>query len=240
MLSRVGMHLKGHVLLFDRRPAVRAYDEATGLSLLLIVVLLETLRATHGFVGSFFGWFAPLWLRLPALLALALLSIRVIARVPFVDLGFRPWRAWSTVERSYFVQALLIANAVFLIAFRTQLRAHVESGAATDIFWGVFVPYLFYGFYQEVLYRGILQTELIARWGAGAGILISNLVYTFGPLHMYYFAARTSIAVPMFAAIFAMGLLFGLIYRRSGNLWIPAVMHAVGNAYMVTCLGTLT
>lgn len=39
---------------------------------------------------------------------------------------------------------------------------------------------------------------------------------------------------------FAMGLLFAWIYRRSGNLWLPAVLHAIGNAYMVTSLGKLT
>ena len=41
----------------------------------------------------------------------------------------------------------------------------------------------------------------------------------------------------MFAAIFAIGLLFGTVYRLSGNLWIVAVMHAIGNAFMVTAMG---
>ena len=45
------------------------------------------------------------------------------------------------------------------------------------------VPYLFYGFYQEVVYRGMLQSELVRRWGAFAGVLVANLLYTFGPLH---------------------------------------------------------
>ena len=43
----------------------------------------------------------------------------------------------------------------------------------------------------------------------------------------------------MFAAVFAIGLLFGVLYWRSGNLWIVAVMHAVGNAYMVSSLNPL-
>lgn len=37
----------------------------------------------------------------------------------------------------------------------------------------------------------------------------------------------------MFAAIFAIGLFFGVLYRRSGNLWLPASFHAVGNAVIV-------
>jgi len=65
------------------------------------------------------------------------------------------------------------------------------------------------------------------------GILVANVLYTFGPLHWYYFASPASLAVPMLAAIFAIGLFFGILYRRSGNLWIAAVMHAIGNAYVV-------
>ena len=98
-------------------------------------------------------------------------------------------------------------------------------------------PYLVYGFYQEVLYRGLLQTELVRRWGPVAGILTGNLLYTFGPLHYYYFFAKASLAAPMFAAIFAIGLLFAVVFHRTGNLWIVATMHAFGNAYAVGAAG---
>ena len=107
-----------------------------------------------------------------------------------------------------------------------------QTGIASSL-WNVFVPYLFFGFYQELVYRGMVQLELVRRWGAPIGILVANVLYTFGPLHWYYFATRGSLAGPMFAAIFAIGLLFGVIYRRSGNLWIVAVFHAIGNAYFV-------
>ena len=53
------------------------------------------------------------------------------------------------------------------------------------IVWTVFVPYVVFGFYQEVLYRGMLQTEL----------------------------------------------------GRSSNLWIVAVMHALGNSYIAGSFG---
>ena len=68
------------------------------------------------------------------------------------------------------------------------------------------------------------------------GILSANVFYTFGPLHWYYFAAQASLAVPMFAATFAIGLFFGVLFWRSGNLWIVAVIHGIGNAYIVGSL----
>ena len=115
------------------------------------------------------------------------------------------------------------------------LRAILSQPNALTIIATVFVPYLFYGFYQEVVYRGMLQSELVRRWGALAGILAANVLYTFGPLHWNYWSP---VNLPMFAAIFAIGLFFGILFHRSGNLWIVAIMHGIGNAYIVGSLGS--
>jgi membrane protease YdiL (CAAX protease family) len=64
-------------------------------------------------------------------------------------------------------------------------------------------------------------------------LLVSNTLYTFGPQHSHYFSSKPSLAVPMLAGIFAIGLVFALIFHRSRNLWIVAVMHGFGNAYAV-------
>ena len=42
----------------------------------------------------------------------------------------------------------------------------------------------------------------------------------------------------MFAAIFLIGLFFGVLFRRSGNLWMAAIFHAIGNAYIVVSVGS--
>ena len=92
------------------------------------------------------------------------------------------------------------------------------------------------GFYQELVYRGMLQSELTRRWGAPAGILVANVAYTFGPLHFYHLSGPSP--VPMFAGIFAIGLFFGVLFARSGNLWMVGVFHGIGDAYL-TGLGSL-
>ena len=176
----------------------------------------------------------PFWLFVPLLLAIALLMLRFVARVTFSEIGFYRWREWQPIEKSYFLQLLVLANVVFPLVFADRLRAILAQPSALLILVTVFVPYLFFGFYQEVVYRGMLQSELVRRWGPWAGILVANVLYTFGPLHWNYFSSRGAIALPMFASIFAIGLFFGLLYRRSGNLWIVAVIHGIGNAYIAT------
>ena len=225
------VHLQGHVLFFDRKPGIH-HDSFAGIRLLILAVTLEGIRL--GLVR----WLSPalpLLVLVPLLLAIALLSVRFLAGLKFAQIGFRPWREWTATEKSYFVQLLVIANVVFPLVFAARLRAILSQPNALSIVATVFVPYLFYGFYQEVVYRGMLQSELVRRWGAFAGILVANLLYTFGPLHWNHFSP---VNIPMFASIFAIGLFFGILFRRSGNLWIVAVTHGIGNAYIVTSLGS--
>ena len=183
--------------------------------------------------------FVPLWMLLPGVLGIALLLVREVANVGLAPLGLRPWRDWTTTERSYFFQVVVIANVVFPTVFAAQLAQRALPPGIVWGLWHVFVPYLFFGFYQELVYRGMVQRELVRRWGAIVGIVVANLLYTFGPLHWYYFSSPASLRWPMFAGIFAIGLFFGAVYQRSGNLWIVGFFHAIGNAYIVWAVGSI-
>jgi membrane protease YdiL (CAAX protease family) len=182
----------------------------------------------------------PLLILVLLLLACALLLVRFVAPLKWSQIGLYPWSEWTPIEKSYFVQLLVIANVMFPVVFAGRLRPILAQPTALTTVWNLFVPYLFFGFYQEVVYRGILQTELVRRWGAFIGILIANLLYTFGSLHWNYYSAQSSVAIPMLSSIFAIGLFFGILFRRSGNLWIVAVIHGIGNAYIVTSLMKVT
>ncbi len=93
---------------------------------------------------------------------------------------------------------------------------------------------MIWGFYQEYLYRGLLQTELVRRWGAVAGILVSNLLFTFGPLHAYHLwiGVNAPSHLFIFVAIFAIGLYFGVLFQSSKNLWIIGILHGLGDFFI--------
>jgi uncharacterized protein len=229
--STLGALWRGHAFLFDKKPEPATFGEAAGVRLLLIVAGLEIIRLLR---NQFLLSFLPFWLEVPIYLVLALAGVRFVARVGWGQIGFIPWKQWNTTEKSYLIQVIILVNVVFLALFGARVRAAL---ADPSVLWTVFVPYLVYGFYQEVLYRGMLQTELVRRWGSLTGILVSNLLYTFGPLHYYYLLSKAPLAVPMLASIFAVGLLFAIVFHRTGNLWIVAIMHAFGNAYAVGTFG---
>jgi membrane protease YdiL (CAAX protease family) len=223
-------HLRGHLLQFDARP-FPALGDGAGARLLLAAAMLEVARLA---AVRWLQPMLPLWVLLPLLLAAALLAIPLVVGRRFSEIGLRRWGDWTRTERSYFLQVLVIANVVFPAVLGEALRQRLAQSSPAAVFAGVFLPYLCYGFYQELVYRGMLQLELVRRWGPLAGVLAANLLFTFGPLHWHYFPSR--VAVPMLAVIFVMGLFFGTLYRRSGNLWLPAVFHALGNAWAVTAL----
>jgi membrane protease YdiL (CAAX protease family) len=233
MLSRLTSHLKGHILLFDVQPRP-SYGSSAGVRLLLIFVLLEGILGPRLWILSALKLpIIPASVRVPLLLIVVLLLIRYFAGLQLAGVGFKPWRNWSLSERSYFIQVIVLINGIFALLAAPRLQVlfadpEVERRAPL-----VFFTYLVWGFYQELMYRGILQTELVRRWGVWPGILVSNILFTFGPLHFYHLSERPlSRSMPMFAAIFAIGLFFGALFRRSGNLWLVGTFHGIGDAYL--------
>jgi len=221
---RIPRHLRGHFLLFDSKPRP-SYPSRAGLRLLAAFLLLEVVIGPRFHLLTLLGLPQPApWIRILALLALAVALVKLFARIDLSAIGFIAWREWSVVEKSYFVQVIVIANVVFALVVRdARFNAPDWTAvAAVNFLWG---------FYQELAYRGMLQTELTRRFGATAGVLLANIAYTFGPLHFYHLAGASPIA--MFAAIFAIGLYFGLLRHRSGNLWMPAVFHGIGAAWIL-------
>jgi uncharacterized protein len=150
------------------------------------------------------------------------------------QLGLYSWIRWSKTEKFYLLQIVPITIVVFSFFSSADLKMLWTRPNLSEIGLFMFVPKMIWGFYQEFLYRGMLQTELVRRWGSWRGIVTSNLIFTFGPLHAYHFrSARTHPThLWIFAAIFAIGLFFALIFRRSGNLWIVAILHGLGDWFI--------
>jgi membrane protease YdiL (CAAX protease family) len=239
-LTRLGRHLQGHIFLFETK-CPPAYDSSAGLRLLLIFILLEGVIGPRLSLFNFFGLpLPPAWLRLLALFVLAILLVRFFAGVRLAQIGLYPWREWTVTEKSYFIQVLVIANVVFGILFADRFRMILTD---LGLWWHpaviVVSTNLLWGFHQELVYRGILQTELVRRWGSLPGILVSNFLFTVGPLHFYHFSnGVTGRVLPLFIGIFLIGLFFGVLFRRSGNLAIVGILHGLGNCY-IDGLGTL-
>jgi hypothetical protein len=123
---RLLVHLRGHVLLFDQKPASQ-HDVAAGTRLLFIFVVLEAIRL--GMVRLFYP-LLPLFILVPLFLGCALLSVRFVAGLKLSQIGLYPWGKWTPTEKSFFFQLLVIANVVFPLVLAPHLRAILAQPSA--------------------------------------------------------------------------------------------------------------
>ena len=217
---------------------VTDYTPRQGFKILLIFVLVEiTIRPLLILTSKSFAITDSLWWLAVYVVTLTTLSYLLVTRLAKIDtrqIGFYEWKTWSLTEKYYFLQIIPITIIVFSFFTWTQLKVLYNRPNLIEICLFKLTPQIVWGLYQEFLYRGLLQTELVRRWRTWKGILISNLVFTFGPLHDYHFAIaeRQPSHLWIFAAIFLVGLFFGLLFKRSGNLWIIGIMHGIGNVFL--------
>lgn len=75
--------------------------------LLAIAIVVEAIRlvAVKGLYQA-----VPLLILVLLFLVFALLLVRFVAGLRFRQIGLYPWREWTPVEKSYFIQLLVLAN----------------------------------------------------------------------------------------------------------------------------------
>lgn len=235
--SQVRPCWRGHLFLFGQ-PQVPTFSSQQGTKLLLVFLFFEVIVRPLLAAGA--RWLTVADRNWWLLLQLSLLTVLVcwlvinFAGVPLSQLGLYSWSRWSRTEKLYFLQILPISIIVFSFFTSASLKLLWAHPNLWAIGLFIFAQQMIWGFYQELLYRGVLQTELVRRWGTVTSVLVSNLIFTFGPLHAYHFLAaqKNPSHLWIFAAIFSIGLFFAIVFKRSGNLWIIGVMHGVGDWFI--------
>ena len=228
--SLLAESVRAHTLRFEARLAPR-YANAIGIRILVAFLVVGVgvffaLRFGADAAGVRGSPTANLGF-VVALLAAFVVAQRALVGAPMTAVGLRRFADWTRRERLYFLQVVPLAVVVFAIVFRSHLLALLaKHGLAGFLLFSVLTG-LLWGIVQEFLYRGWLQTELTRRFGATAGLLAANAAFTFGPLHLNYLIDPAGVRWGGLAAVFGIGLFFGLVYYRSGNLWIPAVLHGL-------------
>ena len=72
---------------------------------------------------------------------------------------------------------------------------------------------------EEIVYRQVVQQDLVRRWGAATGIVVTALV--FAAVHMQ---------LVEFAGLFAFALVLGIVRHRTGRLGTSIITHMAFNA----------
>lgn len=79
---------------------------------------------------------------------------------------------------------------------------------------------------EEILFRGFFQQQLEKRIGFAKGHLIASLL--FGAIHLPV-GILNGYKLGAYIPILVVGYLLGFIYKRTGSLWAPWLVHATYN-----------
>lgn len=132
---------------------------------------------------------------------------------------------WIPLPKNLYTKARELENT-----YKEAMMGMALMKTFTDYVVAIVVIAVAPAIFEEVLFRGGFQQILIGwtknKW---AGIILTSII--FSAIHFSYFG---------FLPRFALGMVLGLIFQYSKNIWLNILLHFLNNALVVTQLYFLT
>lgn len=187
------------------------FTGATTLAALLVIVPLVRLRVGPQLRAEFgarsLSW-SQMMLVIAAVVPLAVLSNQVY----LWGLGINAWLVDLVPE----LEVLTRWDAMRIVQEQAESTAYPVLLVALAL-----APAIT----EELVFRGLIGRGLIARWGVGGGVILTTLL----------FAAAHGTPAHLLATL-PIGLCLHIVYRLTGTLWAPILLHAGNNALAVTLM----
>lgn len=135
----------------------------------------------------------------------------------------------------------LLITLAFLVALNNfPMIATIDNRASlTEPIYRVvlfFVESLSVGFFEEIIFRGIILTYLLnllfhKKNGLLLAIIVSSII--FGIVHFFNLLAGASLTDTLLQVGYStlVGMMWAVIYLRTKNLWIVMILHATFNFF---------
>ncbi len=119
----------------------------------------------------------------------------------------------------------IVLYTLFYVGY-SVLRSLLEGGASNVYLFRLESPTIFIAsslvltsFCEEYFWRAFVQRRLIASNGVTTGIAVTTLAYAL--IH------APTMNAPLVLAAFIAGLFWGILYQRTGSLWLVAASHLI-------------
>jgi membrane protease YdiL (CAAX protease family) len=181
---------------------------------------------------------SPLQLRLvfDVVTALTLLTVtwfmaHFIDHRPFMTLGFFPDHMIRDLLLGLSLGAGWLALSVAVLWLARCVQVRPEGVLSSSVLAWSGAALLFNTVAQEVLARSYIFQTIRSQSNAAVAVTVSAILFM-----AYHAGAYHGAWLPAFN-VFAAGILFGVAYHLTGNLWLPIAMHFAWNFLLGPVLG---
>ena len=205
------------------------------LGLLIALFVLPFVIITHRFNGELFfsndTMFIASMLAFPILLFLILLINKKHYHKTYESLGFylSEWKKKYVIGAGLGVSAIVIVYLCNLIF--QALSININPNFNIWILIAVLIGYMIQGMTEEVFFRGFIMNIFSSQKGVVFGILMSSVFFAI--MHI----GNPGTQFLAIINIFIFGLVFGLLFYWSNNIWLTGAAHSFWNFTMGSVLG---
>jgi len=142
---------------------------------------------------------------------------------------------------------LFSIGAVNIVSFSLGVEAASHSllnfEGIEPTFYLLLIPFmiLVVGPFEELLYRGIIQTRLTNSFSRPSAIVLASFIFV--PIHLTAYSAGGASMVQVlaaFAALFAGSVIYGALYEWTENLTVVALAHGLTNSIQLLAIYVIT
>jgi membrane protease YdiL (CAAX protease family) len=151
---------------------------------------------------------------------IATMLILLIAALPMINAMAAFNQSINLPEWLHNLEQSMKATEASAVKF---MEALLTTDSLTVLFANLFVVAVLPGVAEEVIFRGILQKEIMRVSGNPIlAVIVASLLFSAMHMQFYTFIPRL-----------ALGIMLGLVFYWSKNLWIPIILHFMNNGLSV-------
>ena len=202
---------------------------ASGLSLGIMMVLtlfVPEKLLTGKPSGDYLGYLIDRLAMTPALIAAGVWALRILDHLPSRTLGISPEGKWLRLLLLGYAAGIVMIGLVMAVLWASGsavIRLQSVGRESLLLLGGGALFMLLAGFWEEVLFRGYIFQTLLRGIGPLLTLFLTSILFAL--LHL----VNPNWTLLSLTNIFLFGMFFGLLYLRSGSLWLPIGLHAGWN-----------
>ena len=161
------------------------------------------------------------------------------------DLSFLDIRRPTLRDLAWIIGGIVVLFGVLygisilmqLIGVESADHATTQSAEKAPEMLLVLIPLaiLIIGPFEELLYRNVIQKSLYDTFSRAGAVVVASVI--FAAVHVLaYSTAGLGAVIASLGTIFGLSIVLGVIYERTNNLVMPALVHGIYNAVVFTNL----